>query len=286
MIELSPLAWFLTYLFLISVMLSIGLEVTGRQVLDALRNVSLLGRALLANLVLVPILGLILVRLFPMPPDIAAGVLILAAAPGAPFAVQFTSKAKEAVAFAAALLFVLTLVALFVTPPLAGLLLPVDTPLRLPVWRVARGVILYLLLPLLVGFALQRWVGSLAQALRKPATLCAALSFPAVTLLTMGMKSAGTRAIGLPALIAMLLLVLGGMLLGWFLGGPETGTRRVLATSTGMRNAMVALLLALTSFPNSDVDLAVLAFSALMVPPNLIFTIYQNRRARRRAQRE
>jgi hypothetical protein len=46
---------------------------------------------------------------------------------------------------------------------------------------------------------------------------------------------------------------------------------------------MVALLIAVTSFPNSDVDLAVLAFSALMVPPNLVFTMYRNRKAKRLA---
>ena len=67
-------------------MLSIGLEVTGRQVVRALADVTLMGRALAANLICVPLLGLVLVWLFPMPPDAAAGVLILAAAPGAPFA--------------------------------------------------------------------------------------------------------------------------------------------------------------------------------------------------------
>lgn len=280
MIELSPLARFLSYLFLVTIMLSIGLEVTGRQVLDALRNGSLMGRALLANVVLVPILGLALVRLFPMPPDITAGLLILAAAPGAPFAVQFTSKAKDAVAFAAALLFVLVVVALVITAPLAGLMLRAEIPLGLPAWRLAGMAILYLVLPLLAGFALQRWSAGLARALRKPVTLCAAVSFPALTVLTMGMKSPATRAVGARALVAMLLFVLGGMAIGWLLGGPETGTRRVLATGTGMRNAMVALLIALTSFPDSDVDVVVLAFSALMVPPNLAFTLYQNFRAR------
>jgi hypothetical protein len=43
---------------------------------------------------------------------------------------------------------------------------------------------------------------------------------------------------------------------------------------------------ALTSFPGSHVDLVVLAFSALMIPPNLIFTIYQNRRDRARRRGE
>jgi len=284
MIEMSPLARLLTYVFLVSVMASIGLQVTGRQVLDALRNVGLMGRALVANLVLMPILGLVLVWLFSLPSDIAAGVLILAAAPGAPFALQFTSKAKAAMAFAAALVFVLTAVALAITPPLAGVLLRGETPLALPAGRVAGQAAIYLLLPLLAGFALHHWAAGLAGMLRRPITLCATLSFPAVILLTMGVKSAATRAIGGRALAAMLLLVLGGMVIGWLLGGPETATRRVLATSTGMRNVMVALLIAFTSFPGSDVDLAVLAFSAVMVPPNLIFTIYHGILDRRRAR--
>jgi BASS family bile acid:Na+ symporter len=284
MIEIGAPASVLTYLFLFTMMLSIGLELTGRQVVRALADVPLMGRALAANLICVPLLGLVLVRLFPMPADAAAGILILAAAPGAPFAVQFTSKAKDAAAFAAALLLVLTAIALFLTPPLAGVLLRADTPLALPVGRVATAVVLYLIAPLVLGFALQRWVPGVAAALLRPATWCAAVSFPAVIVLTMAMKSAATRTLGAPALIALLLLVLGGMLIGWLLGGPETGTRRVLATSTGMRNVAVALLVALTSFPNADVEVAVLAFSALMVPPNLVFTIYQNRRARRRGE--
>src|SRR5215216_872139 len=41
MIELSPMVRGLSYLFLVSTMLSIGLEVTGRQVLDVFRNWSL-----------------------------------------------------------------------------------------------------------------------------------------------------------------------------------------------------------------------------------------------------
>jgi BASS family bile acid:Na+ symporter len=217
-----------------------------------------------------------------MPADVGAALLILAAAPGAPFAVQFTSKAKDAVAFAAALLFTLTLLALIATPALATLLVQADTPLDLPVGYVMRAAVLYLLLPLLLGRALARWAGGLARALDKPVAWCAAVSFPVAILLTMEVKSAATRTVGVPALAALLLLVLGGMLIGWLLGGPDTGTRRVLATSTGMRNAGVALLVALASFPDSDVAQAVLAFSALMVPPNLVFTIYQNRRARRR----
>jgi BASS family bile acid:Na+ symporter len=281
MIELGPLARLASYLFLVSAMLGIGLEVTGRQILQALRDPGLVGRALVANVVLVPLLGLVLVRLVPMSPDVAAGLLILAAAPGAPFAVHFTARVKGGTAIAAALLFLFTLVSLLVTAPLAGLLVGSETPLQLPARRLVASAVLLLLVPLLAGFALQRWVGGLARAARRPVHLCAAVAFPVVMLLTMGMKSSATRTLGVPALVAILLLVAGGMLVGWLLGGPEPSTRLVLATSTSMRNAVVALLIALASFPDSDVDLAVLAFSALMVPPNLLLTAFHNRRLRR-----
>ena len=283
MIEVSGLARACTYLFLVSMMLSIGLEVTGRQMLDSLRNTSLVGRALLANLVLVPLLGLLLVRLFPLSPDVATGLLILAAAPGAPFAVQFTSKAKSAVAFAAALLFLLTFLSVVVTVPLTGLLLEAEASLRLPVWRIVDRLTLYVVLPFLAGLVLQRWPGGVGAMIRRPVALLAAVAFPAAIVLTMATKSAATRAVGAPALVAMLLLVLGGMVIGWLLGGPGRDTRRVLATSTGMRNIVVALLIALNSFPGTHVNVAILAFSALMVPPNLLFTFYQDRQARKRA---
>jgi BASS family bile acid:Na+ symporter len=185
------------------------------------------------------------------------------------------------VAFAATLLFGLTLLAVALTPSLSGLLLATDVPLRLPAARVVRAIALYLLLPLLAGFALQRWAPGVAAALRRPATLCAALTFPAVIVLTISEKSGARRAVGLSAVLAMLLLVLGGMAIGWLLGGPSIATRRVLATSTGMRNVMVAMLVALNSFPDRHVDVAVLAFSALMVPPNLLFTLYESWRLRR-----
>lgn len=283
MIDMPPSARVLSYVFLFSTMLMIGLEVTGRQIAEAFLRKGLMARALVANLVAVPLLGFFLVWFVPMLPDVGAGLLILAAAPGAPFALQFTSKAKDAIAFAAALLFTLTAVSLVATPPLAAALLRADTPLDLPVMRVVAGATVFLVIPLLLGFALRRRAPGVAAALQKPVTWIGALSFPAVILLTMSMKSEAMRKLTAPVIVSLLALVVGGMVIGWLLGGPDRGTRQVLATSTGMRNAMVALLVALTSFPGSDVPVTVLAFSALMVPPNLVFTIYQARRARRLA---
>jgi hypothetical protein len=49
-----------------------------------------------------------------------------------------------------------------------------------------------------------------------------------------------------------------------------------------MRNAALALMIALNSFPDTNVDAAVIAFSGLMIPPNMLFTAYHVLRSRRK----
>ena len=78
-VSLSPLL--LLDLFVVLVMLSIGLRVTGREMLDVLRNRVLFVRAPLANCVLIPGIGLLLVNTLPLTPDASVGILLLAASP-------------------------------------------------------------------------------------------------------------------------------------------------------------------------------------------------------------
>jgi BASS family bile acid:Na+ symporter len=273
----------LIIVFLLSTMISIGLEVTHQEIIAEASNKSLFIRALFANFILVPFLGLGIARILPMPMNIETGFLLLAAAPGALFAINFTRRTQDSVPFAAALLFSLTVLSIVVTPFLAQLLLNIDQPVTLHYDKAIRALFLYVLLPLLAGLALNRWANSMALRLRKPLSACAAVSFVLVMVLTMGLKSAATKQIGTNGLVAMILLIAASMVVGWMLGGPERGTRRVLTVNTSMRNVALALAIASRSFPGADVDVGVVVFSALMVPPNLLFTIYQSRRAKKLA---
>ena len=273
----------LIIVFLLSTMISIGIEVTLKEIIVEASNKSLFIRALVANFVLVPLLGLCIARILPMPTNIETGFLLLAAAPGALFAINFTRRTQDSVPFAAALLFALTVLSIVVTPFLAQLLLNVDQPVTLHYDRAMQALFLYVLLPLLAGRALNRWANPMALRLRKPLSACAGISFVLVTVITMGLKSAATKQIGMNGLLAMLLLIAASMVIGWMLGGPDRGTRRVLTVSTSMRNVALALAIASRSFPGASVDVGVLAFSALMLPPNLLFTIYQSRKMKKLA---
>jgi predicted Na+-dependent transporter len=66
-------------LFVVVVMFSIGLRVSGGELLDILRKRALFVRTLLANCVLIPAIGFLLVRVFPLTPDASVGILLLGA---------------------------------------------------------------------------------------------------------------------------------------------------------------------------------------------------------------
>src|SRR3974377_863688 len=102
--------------FVALVMLSIGLRVTGGELLGVLHDPALFVRTLVANCILIPCIGFLLVRIFPLTPDVSVGILLLAAIPGTPIALQFTRMAKPRLAFAAVMTFALSVVSIAITP--------------------------------------------------------------------------------------------------------------------------------------------------------------------------
>jgi len=81
--------------FVAIVMFSIGLRVCGGELLDVWQKRGLFARMLLANCILIPAMGFFLVHEFPLNPEARIGILLLAAIPGTPIALQFTRQAKR-----------------------------------------------------------------------------------------------------------------------------------------------------------------------------------------------
>ena len=280
---LGPAAHALLIAFLVSVMISVGLEVTQGECIAALRDKRLLFGALFGNFVVVPLVGLLIAKVLPMPANIETGFLLLAAAPGAVFAINFTRNMRDSVPAAAGVLFLLTILSLLFTPPLARFLLNSDQALTFRYDRAIWALFLYIFLPILVGLILNHWAHPVALRLRKPMSICASVCFVLEIVLTGSLKSAAMKQVGINGLCAMLILVIIGMVAGWLLGGPADGTRRVLAINTSLRNVGLCLAIASGSFQGADVDVGVIAFSALMLPPNAIFTFYNVRKMKKRA---
>jgi len=277
---LGPLSKSLAIAFLVSMSLSIGLDVTWRQVKVLLRDKGLLFRALAANIVLVPLLGVLLVWIFPMPRDFEIAFLLLATAPGAPSAIRYTRNEREDAPFAAGLAMLLICAAIVFTPVLAEIILPLETRVTIPYDQIATVLVLYIIIPGAIGFTLQRWPEE-SGMIGRVSFISARLFFAAWMLLTFFEQSKATRRMGVRTLAAMLCIIAGSMILGWLMGGSKHENRRILASATSMRNAALCAAIALRSFPGTDVDVALVAFSSMMATPAATLVFYESYKKRR-----
>jgi len=259
-------------LFVVIVMFSIGLRVSGGELLDILRKRALFVRTLLANCVLIPLIGFLLVRVFPLTPDVSVGILLLAAIPGTPIALQFTRKAKTRLPFAAAMTFVLSLVSIVMTPLSVEVMPQPAQRNQRPILLLIMSIVLYIALPLCAGLWAARQAPKTAPRLVWPLGFLASIVFSFLMSETRLMRREAFNTIrGRGTILAMLLLLLLSMLIGWLIGGPDRESRRVLATATSMRNVIVALYVARYCFPGTSVYMIPIVYISLMVPTNLLF---------------
>jgi len=272
--------------FLVATMLSIGLKVTVADLMSVVRNRGRMARLLAVNFLLIPAIGLLLATLIPMSMDAKVGFLLVAVAPGGLNAIQFTSKTTEGLPYAATILFILSFLSVVVSPLMAAAVIPMETSLVLPYGKAIAYLLLGVIGPMLAGMAVHHFWGRMAHTLAKPVALVGTVSFVVVVVLLWGLRKQAKATLTTSELAAMLIFIVAAMVVGWVLGGPGKEMRRVLATGSSMRNAALGLMIAINSFPDTRVDEAVIAFGALMIPMNMVFTVYsviQARRDRRRS---
>ena len=258
--------------FVVVVMFSIGLRTSGRELLHVVRDRALLVRTLLANCIVIPAIGFLLVRTFPLNPDAKIGILLLAAIPGTPIALQFTRMAKTRLAFAAAMTFVLSVVSIAMIPLAIEAMPQAAQRNERPILILITTIALYIALPLCAGVWAARGLPKVASRLVMPLSLLATVVFLFLMWETRLVRRQAFDAIrGGGAVLAMALLLLLSMLIGWFTGGPDREARRILATSTGMRSVIVVLYIARYCFPDSNVFMVPIVYLSLMVPTNLLF---------------
>jgi predicted Na+-dependent transporter len=148
----------LSYLFVVVYMLSVPLETTRGEIIKTLGDLNLMGRALLANFIIIPILGIVIAGFFDLPPDIKTGFLLLAMAPGGLLALQFARISNGNRVFAVALLFIFCLLAILITPALVLLFFYREGAGKLPFAWLILLLLLLIVVPAIVGRALQRLI--------------------------------------------------------------------------------------------------------------------------------
>jgi len=253
-----------TLVFVVSSMVAMGLGLTVAQITAPLRSLRLVSLSLLANFVLMPAVAVVLARVLRLDEPLAAGLLLLGVAAGAPFLPKLTQIAHGNLAFAVALMVLLMVITVGYLPLVLPLLLPGVSVNPLD---IARSLIVLMLVPLAISLAVNAKLPAAAARAKPLFDRLSSLGLAVVVVLMLADFNSVLSVFGTGAILAGLLFIAFGYALGWALAGPAPDTRPVLALGTAQRNIAAALVVGGQSFsdPGVVVMVVVVAIVSLLI---------------------
>ncbi|MDP9835637.1 BASS family bile acid:Na+ symporter [Neorhizobium huautlense] len=218
-----------------------------------------------AQFLIMPALAVLLTRIIPMSPEVAAGVILVGCCPGGTSSNVMTYLSKGNVALSVACTSVTTLAAPIVTPFLvwmfASQYLPVDG------WAMFISIVKVVLVPLALGFAVQKLIPTVVKAAIPVLPLVSVIGIVLIVSAVVGASKGAIVQSGL-MIFAVVVLHNGlGYLLGFFAAkafGLSLAKRKAIAIEVGMQNSGLGAALA-TAY-----------FSPLAAVPSAIFSVWHN----------
>ena len=257
---LETLAQLSVLVFVISSMLSMGLSLTTKQIIDPLKDTRLVILALVANFVVVPIAAYLITVVLPLGESIEVGLILISMAAGAPFLPKLVQVAKGNTAFSVGLMVLLMVVTIVFLPIVLPLVLqgvevnPLD---------IAQSLVVMMLIPLAIGLFVKARYGDAAEKIRP--TFAMAANIGILVLIVLGVVlnfEAMIDLVGSLGILAALIFLVVSVGTGYLLGGSERNIKSVMALGTGQRNISAAIVVAAQNF-DSDVLTYILVFAMI-----------------------
>jgi len=246
----------IVFVFTVSNLGAMGLQVKMPDVIAALQNKKSLVLIFVWGWVVGPALGYLITRVLPLAEPYVIVVFLTSLAPCAPFLQQMVAKARGDMGFAGALIPLVAVGTVILMPLMAPLLI---TGLTIDTWALAKPLLLTILLPLMIGAAIRHYVGSAATKIFPAVKLIALLS--TLTTIVWALVLYGPAMLntaGSFALLSMTLFMVGMALITYHFGfGMKQNQRSVMALGMGTRN-IAAVLAAALAIPNADSRIVVM----------------------------
>jgi len=262
---------------LIEMMVLIGLQVAFAELVHTVGNWRLVARAAIANYLLVPAVAIALLMVLNAAPMVAAGFLVLAVCPGAPFGPPFAGIARADVPAAVGLMVILAGSSAIISPALLTVLLPWlsggEAP-RVDVVRMLSALLVTQLLPLLLGLLVKHWSPKLTEKLLGPLELLSKLLNLSAVGLILATQFQMLAEIRMSGFAGMLALLAASLVIGWLAGGPANDERRTMALTTSLRNVGVGLVIVTGNFADTPAVSAALAYGIVEVLGSLIVALW------------
>ena len=234
----------------------------------------------ISQLILLPIVALILVYIWPLSPEIAIGVMILAAAPGGATSNILTSFAKGDVALSISLTAVISILSVITIPLILGISLSILgtnlTSEGISLIDIALKMFLIVTIPVLIGMLLKNIFSTFENLAKKISTFL----FFLVLLGAVLAERENVVAYFAEAGLITLVLNIAMMLLAYYLSKSfisDVSQQKAITLECGLQNGTLAIVVANVFFDGGAYLIPAATYSLIMYATSLPYIYYLRR---------
>ena len=236
---------------------------------------------LVSQLIFLPIVGLVLVIIWPLPIEIAIGVMLIAAAPGGVTSNILTFFARGDVALSVSLTAVMSLLSAISVPIVLaisiGLIGDSSLPESISLTGIALSMFLIVTLPVLLGMGVRSFLNSLTLKIENSARFISTLLFVLVLLgAILAERENVVSYFAQTGLVVLTLNILMMLIAFYWSGFFGTGIsqKKAIAIECGLQNGTLAIFVGTTVFGGGLYIIPAATYSLIMYLTSLIFIYF------------
>jgi len=238
-----------------------------------------------AQMLLVPLLALILLQIFKLPPLLAVGLLILSFSPGGTTSNLFSYMAKGDVALSIALTTAASFITPFSIPLLTELALNMqmgeNKDIVIPVGLTMKRLFVVTILPVVIGMAWRYFKSDLADKVQPIIHKMSVLLFLTVIFsIIINQWDKMPKFLDQVGLITSIMIIV-AMSLGYFIAKLASLNKqqiKTLSIEVGMQNGGMALIVTQGVLNNPTMSIVPVIYGLIMLFPVIIFVVVSRQR--------
>ena len=259
------------------IMFSLGLGLTRLDFLRVVKQPKDFFVGLISQIVLLPLIAFIIVKLWPVSPELAIGVMIIAAAPGGVTSNLLTSFAKGDVALSVSLTAIISLLSVITIPFIvlkSADLLGSSIDQNISIFGMAKDMFLIVTVPVILGMLLRGLASNLTQKIQPFTKKLSAILFVIVLLGAIAAEreniSSYFAQAGLITLsLNVIMMVVAFYVAKFFATG--LAQRKCITIECGLQNGTLAIFVGTSIFGGGMYVIPAATYSLIMFATSLIF---------------
>tara|TARA_B100001964_G_scaffold149766_1_gene164939 strand:+ start:1299 stop:2150 length:852 start_codon:yes stop_codon:yes gene_type:complete len=260
------------------IMFALGLGLTGSDFLRVVRQPRDFFLGSFLQIILLPVIAFILVKIWPIAPELAIGVMIIAAAPGGVTSNLLTSFAKGDVALSISLTAIISLLCVITIPFIVltsvGLLSDTNVAQDISIIDISRDMFLIVTVPVILGMLVRRFISRIASKFEPIARKVSTVLFILVLLGAIAAEKENIVSYfaqtGLITLALNIIMMVVAFYLAQLLAS-GVKQKKCITIECGLQNGTLAIFVAVSIFDGGMYVIPAATYSLIMFATSLIF---------------